>query len=286
MNTFSLRIGVVRVCVLAMLLIIVLSAAKLSDEELAIFRSVFVKIANVYNETCAYTQTVHEHEMMQDEVNNTTVYRVDPILRPDSPREVLSVNGQAPIQRETKPVESSESGNPTMDFRLSTNESPRDTQEGGASRPNLPPFAMEDMKIVSKEDDIWTFEAPIANMPQPPDEALEEIPGPLKGITKKIKMKMQLEVHAPTSTPSVVRISLIKPFRIMLVVRISKMEFAMIYGSDPNADGLVMKEMNMEMSGRAFWKRIFQKQRTTFTEFDCSDRDETSHDISAASSLN
>ncbi|MCY4656703.1 MAG: hypothetical protein OXC80_07790 [Gammaproteobacteria bacterium] len=64
------------------------------------------------------------------------------------------------------------------------------------------------------------------------------------------------------------------------------MEFAMIYGSDPNADGLVMKEMNMEMSGRAFWKRISQKQRTTFTDFDCSDRDETSHDISAASSLN
>ena len=278
MNEFSLRIGVVRVCVLALLVLGVSAGAKLSDEELAMLRSAFEQMSNIQNESCAYTRTVYKHESLEDEVNTTTVSRFDPFLRPDSPWEILSVNGQAPTERENTHVEPSGFEPPTMNFKLSTNGRSRETQEGGTGMAELP-AELEDMQVVSKADDIWIFEVPMPDMPQPPDESM-------KGFPKKIKMKMQVEVHAPTSTLRAYRFFLSKPLRFMLVVRISKMDFAMTFGSDPNVDGMVMKEMNMEVRGRALWKRISMKQRSTFTDFVCSDRSLTSDDQSQASSLN
>lgn len=278
MHEFSLRIGVVRVCVLTMLLVGVTTSAKLSDEEFALLRSAFEQMFNTQNANCAYTETVHKRETLEEEVDTTTVARFDPISRPESPWEVLSVDGRPPTQRETMLFEPSEFGNPTMNFKLSTNGPPEETQEGGTSMAELP-TELEDMKVVSKEDDIWIFEVPMPDMPQPPDESM-------KGFPKKIKMKMQMEVHAPTSTLRAYRFFLSKPLRFMLVVRISKLEFAMTYGSDPNVVGLVMKEMNMEMTGRALWKRVSMKQRTTFTDYDCSGRTMVSDDQSQASSLN
>lgn len=278
MNKLSLRIGVVRACVLAMLLVGVSASAKLADEELALLKTAFEQMINTQNESCAYTETVHKHETLEEEVDTTTVARFDPFLRPESPWEVLSVDGRAPTERETMQFEPSEFGHPTMNFKPSNDGDPSETQEGGTDMTDLP-AEMEDMEVVSKEDDIWIFEVAISDMPQPPDESIE-------GFPKKIKMKMHIEVHAPTSTLRAYRIFLSKPLRFMLVVRISKLEFAMIFGSDPNLDGLVMKEMNMEMTGRALWKRISTKQRTIFTDFVCSDRSLTSDDQSQASSLN
>ena len=278
MKEFSLRIGVVRVCLLVMLLVSVASSAELSDEEMAMLRGAFENVANIHDGTCAYTQTVQKHEMFEDEVDKTTVARFDPVLRPDSPWKVLSVDGQAPTEGETMQDDPSGFEKPTMNFKINAGGQPRGTQEGGTGMADLP-AELEDMKVVSKEDDIWTFEVPISDMPQPPDESI-------KGFPKKIKMKMQMEIHAPTTTLKAYRISLSKPVRFMLVVRISKIDFAMLFGSDPNVDGIVMREINMEMGGRALWKRISMKQRTTYTDIDCSGRDVATDELSQASSLN
>lgn len=266
MNGLLLRIGVVRVSVLALFVLGVSAGAKLSDEELAMLQSAIEGTAKVMDGTCAYTQTVHEHELLEEEVNKTTVARFDPTLRPDSPWEVLSVDGRTPTEHESTNFKPS--------FRPAT------TRDGGIGTFELP-SELGDMKVVSKDDDIWTFEAPVPEMtmPDPPEESM-------KGFPKKIKMKMVLEVHAPTSSLRAFKVALSKPLRFMLVVRISKIEYAMLLDSDPNIDGMVMKEMNMEMSGRALWKRISMQQRTTFTDYVCSDRSSTSDDQSKASSLN
>lgn len=266
MNELLLRIGVVRVCVLALLVLGVSAGAKLSDEELAMLQSAIENTAQVMDGTCAYTQTVQEHEMFEDEVNKTKVARFDPTLRPDSPWELLSVDGRAPTQHES------------MNFK--PNFQPVTMQEEGTGTSSGTfelPSEFEDMKVVSKDDDIWTFEAPVPEMtmPEPPEESM-------KGFPKKFKLKMLIDVHAPTSTLNAFRIVLRKPIRFMLVVRISKMEYAMLFGSEPNVDGMVMKEMNMEMGGRALWKRISMKQRTTFTDYDCSGRTVVSDDQSQA----
>ena len=241
--------------------------AKISDTELAVLKSAFEnKESQEDGERCAYTQTEYSYSNFDKGSKKTTVARFDPVLRPESPWEVVSVNDQTPTPEESMNFQS-DSGHPVVNLM------------GGEF--NKPAFEeiFEEVKIISKEDGIWTFETPMPAMPEPPDENL-------KGMAKKFKMKMHIEIHEPTATFRAIKVSLIKPFRIWVVVRISKVEFTVTFGSDPNVKGTVMKEMKMEMNGRAAWKKMIQEQRTTFSDFDCSDRSSDSSNQIQMTELN
>ena len=252
MNDITLRFVLIQTAVLAVLLTGIPAHAKLSDVEMDVLQSIFSQSHNPKKKTCAYTQTAEKHEnQFGEESNETTVARFDPILRPESPWKVLSVNDRDPTDHEIRNFRP-EFENPVL----------TGTGKGRFDYPDI-----DDMKVVSKDDDIWIFEGPVSiPMPEP-----EDAPKPLRGFGKKFKFKMIFEVHEPTATLRAIRIALRKPVRFWLVVRISKVEFAMLFGEDPAVEGSVMKEMTMEMKAGALGRSMIMSHRTNFSDFECSE---------------
>ena len=253
MNDITLRFVLIQTAILAVLLTGIPAHAKLSDAEMDVLQSVFQQSLNPQNKSCALTQTIQKYEnQFGEESNETIVARFDPILRPESPWKVLSVNDRNPTDHEIRNFK------PEIENPLLTSSS-----KGRFDYP-----VIEDMKVISKDDDIWIFEGPIsAPMPE-----AEDTPEPLRGIGKKFKFKMVFEVHEPTATLQAIRVVLKKPVRFWLVVRISKVEFAMLFGEDPAVEGSVMKEMTMEMKAGALGRSMIMSHRTHFSDFECSEK--------------
>lgn len=253
MNDITLRFVFLKTVVLALLLSGIPAHAKLSDAEVDVLQSVFQQSFNPQNKSCALTQTTQKYEnQFGEESNEKIVARFDPILRPESPWKVLSVNDRDPTDYEIRNFR------PEFENPLLTS--------SGKGRFDYPDIV--DMKVVSKDDDIWIFEGPIsAPMPEP-----EDTPKPMRGVGKKFKFKMVFEVHEPTATLHSIKVVLKKPVRFFLVVRISKVEFAMLFGEDPTVEGSVIKEVTMEMKAGALGRKMIMSHRTHFKDFECSEK--------------
>lgn len=239
------RFAFVKTVTIVLLLVCVPALAELSVAEKKLLLGAFDQKPNELNEGCAYTQTVQQIADSDDELNETVISRYDAFLRPESPWKVVSVNVRPPTEEEQRNFEPNLS-HPALG--------------GGFIDPN----ALDKLDLVSKHNDIWTFEAPVEEMGN--TLAVET---QITGFGTR-RFKLVFEMHAPTVTPMAIKVVLKKPFRFRLITRIAKVEMAILFGTVPNIDGSVIREMNMEMRARAFGKHMSYNLNTAFSDFDCS----------------
>lgn len=81
---------------------------------------------------------------------------------------------------------------------------------------------------------------------------------------------MVIEVYEPSGTLRAIRVELRKPFRFRFIIKITKIEFALLYGLDPNVGGLVFQEIDFEMQARVLGRRISSGFNRQYSDFDCS----------------
>ena len=241
---FSRRFLFVRTVTVASVLVCVSAHGKLSDAEMDVFLGAFDQESNEQNAECAYTQTVRRPKANDDEQHETIVSRFNPVASPESPWQVLSVDDRPPTQVELKDLDPNE-GHPAL-------------TSGVVDRK-----VAEKLTLVSKEDDIWRFEGSFKEM----SESLT-IDAPIGGLEKRLKLV--IEVYEPSRTLRAVKVELKKPFRFRFIIKITKIEFALLYGLDPNVGGLVFKEIDFEMQARALGRRISSGFNRQFSDFDCS----------------
>ena len=79
--------------------------AKLSDVEKDVVMKALNPEINAQGMSCAYTETLHEYintDSGEEAPYETIVGRFDPILSPESPRQVLSIDGRIPTEEEAE----------------------------------------------------------------------------------------------------------------------------------------------------------------------------------------
>ena len=241
---FSRRILFVRTVTVASVLVCVTANGKLSDAEMDVFLGAFDQKSNEQNAECAYTQTARMPKANDDEQHETIVSRFDPVASPESPWQLLSVDDRPPTQAELEDFDPNE-GHPAL-------------TEGLVDRE-----AADKLTLVSKEDDIWRFEGSFKEM----SESLT-IDAPIGGLEKRLKLV--IEVYEPSRTLRAIKVELKRPFRFRFVVKFMKVEFALLYGADPNVGGLVLQEVAFEMQASALGRRMSSEFNTKYSDFDCS----------------
>lgn len=219
------------------------SFADLSDTENEVLMTALSAEPNEADEGCAYTQTSQRPIDDEGEIYVTIVSRYDPGSNPESSWELLSVDGEPPSEVQIANFEPRSSRHPVSMIRM------------------LQFPEIDQMELTSKEDDIWTFEGPARGL----DMNME---GPFKGMQKKLRLAV--EVHAPTSTLKSAKMYLKKPHRIFLIGKISEMENEIAFEIDPAVGALVATNMTMEMKASGLGRRVSVSEWATFTDFDCT----------------
>ena len=165
--------------------------------------------------------------------------RFDPVANPETPWKLLSVDERVPSAEEIS------------DYRPNR------------SHPVFTRFSyphVEQLKVASKEDDIWVFQGTGDGMTGIPD-----------GGVKKFdeKYDVEFEVHAPTTTLRSLRATLKKPFRSRVVAKIDKFKFLVEFATEPNTEKSVLHKMEMDFGIRVFGLYQDATMVATYPDFDC-----------------
>lgn len=165
--------------------------------------------------------------------------RFDPIANPDTPWKLLSIDDRVPTSEEES------------DYRPNR------------SHPVFTRFSyplVEQLKVASKQDDIWVF--------QGTGDGITGIPD---GGVKKFdeKYDVEFEVHAPTATLRSLRATLKKPFRSRVVAKIEKFKFLVEFATEPNTERSILHKMEMDFGIRVFGLYQDATMVATYSDFDC-----------------
>ena len=213
--------------------------AELTNEERDIFVKALVHQANGLDERCAYTQLENKPKKDEEDVYQKIVARFDPVANPETPWKLLSVDEQVPSSKEIS------------DYRPNR------------SHPVFTHFSyprVDQLKIASKEDDIWVFQGTGDGMTGIPD-----------GGVKKFdeKYDVEFEVHAPTATLRSLTATLKKPFRSRVVAKIEKFKFLVEFATEPNTERSILHKMEMDMGIRIFGMYQGATMLAMYSDFDC-----------------
>ena len=198
---------------------------------------------NVQSMSCAYTETIHQGvaTYIEEEVAyETIVGRFDPLLRPESPWEVLSIDGRTPKKEEIGHFEPLPFFHPAFHIGYVYSQ-------------------IEDFSIVASHDETWTIE----------NTVLEHVEIP-EGATEKtaVATKSVFYVHSPTATLIAARVSTRNSLLPSLTVQVRSS-----YAYEENVEGVVMKERTSEMFNLTENEELqsIKTTRRVFSDFDCRD---------------
>lgn len=213
--------------------------ADLTNEERDIFVKALAHQTNGLDERCAYTQVENKPKEDEEDVYEEIVARFDPVANPETPWKLLSVNERVPSPEEIS------------DYRPNR------------SHPVFTHFSyprVDQLKIVSKQDDIWVFQGTGDGMTGIPD-----------GGVKKFdeKYDVEFEVHAPTATLRSLTATLKKPFRSRVVAKIEKFKFLVEFATEPNTERSILQKMEMDFGIRVFGLYQDATMVATYSDFDC-----------------
>ena len=215
------------------------SLAELTSEEKDIFVKALAHQANGLDERCAYTQIEIKPNNDDEDVQEAIAARFDPVSNPDTPWKLLTIDDRVPSSEELS------------DYRPNR------------SHPVFTRFSyphVDQLRVASKEDDIWVFQGTGDGMTGIPD-----------GGVKKFdeKYDVEFEVHAPTATLRSLRATLKKPFRSRVVAKIEKFKFLVEFATEPNTERSILHKMEMDFGIRVFGLYQDATMVATYSDFDC-----------------
>ena len=215
------------------------SLAELTSDEKDIFVKALAHQANGLDERCAYTQIESKPKKDEEDVYEKIAARFDPVANADTPWKLLTIDDRVPSSEEES------------DYRPNR------------SHPVFTRFSyphVDQLKVVSKEDDMWVFQGTGDGMTGIPD-----------GGVKKFdeKYDVEFEVHAPTAMLRSLRATLKKPFRSRVVAKIDKFKFLVEFATEPNTEKSILHRMEMDFGIRVFGLYQDAMMVATYSNFDC-----------------
>ena len=213
--------------------------AELTNEERDIFVKALAHQANGLDERCAYTQVENKPKKGEEDVYEKIAARFDPVANPETPWKLLTIDDRAPSAKEISDYRPNRSHPVFIRF----------------SYPHV-----NQLKVASKEDDIWVFQGTGDGMTGIPD-----------GGVKKFdeKYDVEFEVHAPTATLRSLRATLKKPFRSRVVAKIEKFKFLVEFATEPNTEKSILNKMEMDFGIRVFGLYQDATMVASYSDFVC-----------------
>ena len=208
---------------------------------------------NAQDMSCAYTETIHRHIPTDSEEAapyETIVARFDPILRPESPWQVLSIDGRIPTEEEIEHFEPLPFFHPVAHI--------------GFVYPQV-----EDLRIIANHDETWTLENTVLEYVEIPKELTPKTPQIPKGatLTAPHEIKTTFHVHAPTTSLMAVRVDHKND---MLPSTIGS-QTRWVYMYEEKVGSMVVMENSFEMRYYPENEEVqsLGSTRRVFSDFDC-----------------
>ena len=220
------------------------AVAQLTDADKSLLQRAWGNLPIQKQGTCAFTQTVMRPEDYDSDVVVKEVSRFDPDFGTPDPWKLVSVD-----DRDPEPAEQEE-------FRPY-----RQTRLLDMLYDQL---RVEEAKFIAQEDDIRIFEMPV--------NATKSVP---KGMAKNLIGTVR--VHVPTETVEIASLGVKKPFRMRVIVKVNRYDQTLRYERDPNAGGLVLRDIEMNVQMRALTKKVNIKMNARYSDFVCPPEQVTAH---------
>lgn len=228
--------------------------AELSDVEKDVVVKALNPDRNAQDMSCAYTETIHRHiptDSEEEAPYETIVGRFDPILRPESPWQVLSIDGRIPTEEEAEYFQPAPFFHPVVHIGF------------GYSH-------IEDLSIVARHDETWEIENTVLEYVEIPKELTPKTPQIPKGatLTAPQEIKTTFHVHAPTASLMAVRVDVKNAMLPSSIVQTRS-----VYMYEEKVGSMVVKENSSEMLYFPENEEVqsIGSTRRVFSDFDCRD---------------
>ena len=226
--------------------------AELSDVEKDVVVKALNPEANAQDMSCAYTETIHRHiptDSEEEAPYETIVGRFDPILRPESPWQVLSIDGRIPTE-EAEYFQPAPFFHPVVHIGF------------GYSH-------IEDLSIVARHDETWEIENTILEYVEIPKELTPKTPQIPKGatLTAPVEIKTTFQVHVPTASLMAVRVD----HKNAILPSMIGSQTRWVYMYEEKVGSMVVMENSFEMRYYSKNEEVqsLGSTRRVFSDFDC-----------------